>query len=48
VLLLQVAAESPAHFACGCLLMLSELLKVRAGARFLCVLWGKTLSLQGV
>jgi hypothetical protein len=27
--LLQVAQESPPHFACGCLLMLSELLKVR-------------------
>lgn len=26
--LLQVAQESPPHFACGCLLLTSELLKV--------------------
>ncbi|KAI7841479.1 hypothetical protein COHA_004873 [Chlorella ohadii] len=29
--MLQVAQESPAHFACGCLLLTSELLKERGG-----------------
>ena len=27
--LLQVAQEAPPHFACGCLLLTSELLKAR-------------------
>lgn len=36
--LLQVAQEAPAHFACGCLLLTSELLKARPA------LWGAVLQ----
>ncbi|KAI3423892.1 hypothetical protein D9Q98_009726 [Chlorella vulgaris] len=38
--LLQVAQESPPHFACGCLLMLSELLKARPA------LWASVLQAE--
>lgn len=36
--LLQVASEAPANFACGCLMLTSELLKTRAG------LWNAVLQ----